>query len=242
MLAETARQSQWLGGYNIKVSGFPKIDILLEDKYDIRLPLWKANDRTKIKVIWAPHFNMKDGMNSTFHENYIWFLEFAKEHQEITWIVRPHPRMERGVLEKGIFQTSDEYKEYLRQWDILPNARVIPDGDYYDIFVSSDVMILDSVSFLAEYQFTGKPLLLLLPENKRELSELGKKLVSVLYTASGNDFKTIQEFLKNVENGIDPKREERIVFREEYLNYISLNKKTATDYIYDTIVEEIFGM
>lgn len=240
--AEIVSKKQRLEGYNIKSSGFPKMDLLIERKYNVRDCLWKTNDRTKLKVIWAPHFNMKKGMNGTFHENYIWFLKFAKEHQEVTWIVRPHPRMERGVLEQGVFQTEDEYKEYLNQWNGLTNARVIPSGDYYDIFAYSDAMILDSVSFLAEYQFTGKPLLLLQPECKRKLSELGEKLVSVLYTARGNDFEAIQQFLKEVMSGFDPKRKERIAFWDEYLNYVRINKKTATEYIYDTFLEEIFGM
>lgn len=240
--AEIASKKQRLEGYNIKASGFPKMDLLIENKYNVRDRLWKTNDKTKLKVIWAPHFNMKKGMNGTFHENYIWFLEFAKEHQEVAWVVRPHPRMERGVLEQGVFQTEGEYKEYLKQWDDLSNARVIPSGDYYDIFAYSDAMILDCVSFLAEYQFTGKPLLLLQPECKRALSELGEKLVSVLYTARGDDFQAIQRFLDETMIGIDPRKNERMYFWDEYLNYAGLNKKTATEYIYDTILDEIFGM
>lgn len=239
--AEIVRQRQRLQGYNIKVSGFPKVDTLLEKKYTVREDLWKINKKSKIKIIWAPHFNMRKGMNGTFHYNYVWFWEFAKNNPEISWIVRPHPRMERGVLEKGIFQTTDEYKQYLEKWNDLPNARVIPNGEYYDIFAFSDAMILDSVSFLAEYQFTEKPLLLLQPECKRTLSELGERLVSVLYTANGKDFKKIEEFLKNVELGIDLKKTERKNFLNEYLDYVKINKKTATEYIYDVIFKDIFG-
>lgn len=233
--------TQRMRGYNIQVSGMPKIDDLLEHTFREREKLWKNSADNMQKIIWAPHFNLRKGMNGTFRENYRWFYEYAKGHQEISWIVRPHPRMEWGVLEFGVFKSGAEYERYLEMWNELPNANVIKDGDYYDIFMSSDAMILDSVSFIAEYQYTGKPLLILEPEEPRSLNELGKALRNISYRARGNDFEQIQKFIKNVAKGYDPMKIERDAFRKQYLDYKTDTKKSATEYIYLKLEQSIFG-
>lgn len=232
---EEAERSERLRAYNVKVSGFPKVDIVLENRVLVRSSIWKETDKKRIRLIWAPHFNMKQGMNGTFYENYQWFFQYAKEHQEISWIVRPHPRMDSGVLAKGIFQSVEEYQAYLKQWDNLPNARVIPYGDYLDIFVTSDAMILDCMSFLSEYQYTGKPLLFLKPEQQRSMGEYGKHLVSHLYQSRGNDFEKISNFIDMILKKEDPMQEERKEFFDTYLNYISWNGVSASQFIFQTI-------
>lgn len=234
---EIAAKEQSLKGYNIAVSGFPKIDSLIKGKTCPRENFWKVNDSTQLKIIWAPHFNLDPGMNGTFYENYDWFYNFAKEHPEISWIVKPHPRMRIGAIKKGVFKSNAEYDIYISKWNDLNNALVRESGDYYDIFSTSDAMILDSLSFLAEYQFTGKPLLLLQPKELRSMSQLGEKLISVLYTARGNDFDCIIKFINNCLYNNDIAREDRRKFFDEYLNYQKRNGKLATDFIYDKFVD-----
>lgn len=232
---EAAETSERLRAYNVKVSGLPKLDVVLENRVSVRPSIWKETAKTCIRLIWAPHFNMKQGMNGTFYENYQWLFRHAKERPEISWIVRPHPRMESGVLDKGVFQNAEEYQAYLQQWDQLPNARVIPYGDYLDIFITSDAMILDSMSFLSEYQYTGKPLLFLQPEQPRHLGEYGNKLVSHLYQARGNDFEKISKFIDMVLKKEDPMQEERKEFFNTYLNYVGKNGVSASQFIFQTI-------
>lgn len=232
-----AAKEQSFNGYNIAVSGFPKIDLLLKKDFHVKKNIWKTNDSTKLKIIWAPHFNLELGMNGTFYENYSWFLEYAKEHTEISWIVKPHPRMRIGAVKKGVFNNSKEYDAYMNKWNELDNALVVESGDYYNIFSTSNAMILDSLSFLAEYQFTGKPLLLLQPEELRSMSEFGERLISVLYTARGNDFESIIRFINNCMQNIDIQKESREEFFHEYLDYEKKNGKMATDFIYDKFIE-----
>lgn len=237
---EITSRLQRLAGYNIRVSGLPKIDSLLEHKFHERKNLWKGIGSSAVKIIWAPHFNLRKGMNGTFGINYKWFYTYAKEHPEISWVVRPHPRMEWGVLQYGVFASSSEYTSYLDAWDALPNASVVVGGDYYDIFETSDAMILDSLSFLTEYQYTGKPLLWLEAEEPRSFSELGEKLLSVSYKAKGGDFAGIEAFIENVKSGIDPGEKGRKEYREQFLEDREDMGKTATEFIYDMIIREIF--
>lgn len=230
---------QRLGGYNVCVSGFPKLDTLINKNFVERTCLWKTTKQTCLKIIWAPHFNMINGMNGTFKENYIWLHEYAQKHKEISWIVRPHPRLPMGAVRAGVFQSTEEYYDYMEKWNRLPNACVWEGGEYYDIFATSDAMILDSVSFLAEYQFTEKPLLFLLPNEPRALNKLGEELLSVLYTARGNDFDAISKFICDLKKNEDPGKDERIKFKNEFLDYTKLHGKSATQYIYDVILSNI---
>lgn len=235
---EDASCHQRLNGYNIYASGLPKIDSLREGTYAKRADIWKS-DGTSLKLIWAPHFNPN---YSTFKENYQWLYNYAQTHREISWILRPHPRMESGVLQSGIFRTREDYKHYLDQWNELPNARVVERGDYYDIFDSSDGMILDSFSFVAEYQFTGKPLLFLKPQKPRALNQWGAELASVVYQAPGNDFRSIEEFIEHVKKHIDPQKEKR----EEFLHKVLLNYEgsslSASENVYKVIVSAVTNL
>lgn len=233
------QQYQMLGGYNTRLSGSPKMDELIEHTYIQRDNLWKTNDKTQYKIIWAPHFNMKKGMNGTFHENYKWFFQFASCHKEISWIVRPHPRMEWGVKEFHVFAEREEYLEYLRNWDALPNGKVILEGDYLDIFDSSDAMILDSISFRAEYQYTGKPMLILQSAFSRLMSATEEKLQKGVYLARGNDFEAIERFILE-EIGKDPRKEIRLQLFKECLDYKRKTGKLASQFIYDCICSDIF--
>ena len=227
-----------LKGFNAELSGFPKVDVLVDNQLTVRKDLWKTSEKTRCKIVWAPHFNMLDGMNGTFHENYRWFLQYAKDHPEISWIVRPHPRMEWGVLQKKLFSSAEEYHQYLADWDNLPNARVIPDGEYYDIFATSDAMILDSVSFTAEYQYTGNPMLILLPEHPRQMSQLGNAIVSASYCVRGNDHSGIESFIRRD----IPEDSRKILRKDMFHDHMDTRRITglsATEYIMHTIKTEL---
>lgn len=237
---ETANKEARLGSYNVEISGFPKIDELLEKSYKVRPKIWKIANKCEAKIIWAPHFNLIKGMNGTFYENYEWFFNYAKEHKEISWVIRPHPRMASGVTEKGIFNSVREYYEYLGKWDKLPNAQVIESGGYYDIFDSSDAIIHDCLSFIYEYLFTGKPMLRLVPEEDRLLNERAFCISKYIYSERGNNYDAIEEFINNVKHQIDSKRDIRLEFIRTNLDYRSFNGgKSASRYIFDAIKKQL---
>lgn len=237
-----AEKAERLKGYNSILSGFPKMDSYLkkQNKCINDNNCWQITSKTKCKIIWAPHFNLRKGMNGTFADNYRWFLEYAKKHKEISWVLKPHPRMEWGAIEYGVFASHDEYKAYIQEWNDLENATVVEHGDYFDLFITSDAMILDSISFLAEYQFTEKPMLFLHPDTPRHLNELGEKILESVYMANGKDFKQIESFL---ETGIkeDKLRNKRIALKENYLEYTNDTGLLASEYIFKSIKERLVG-
>lgn len=229
----TEKESR-LGAFNAVVSGLPKLDSFCDKTYIKRERIWKMAKgyENPIKLIWAPHWSMAKGTLGTFNLNYKWFYNYAKNHPELSWVVRPHPRLVSGAIAAGVFESEREYEEYMNSWDSLPNAAVIEGGGYYDIFDSSDAMIHDSISFLAVYLYTGKPMLRLLPDYPRAMNELGREIEEVVYSVNGDDFESIENFIGDVRQGVDKSREARIRLFDNTLNYFKLNGKCSTDFIY----------
>lgn len=216
---------------NAKYIGFPKMD-----KY-----YQSANDRRSDKkiIIYAPHHSVHRTVelkSATFADNYKEILALAKKHHESTyWIYKPHPSLRGTSVVAGIFKSGTEYDEYEEQWRRLGNAEVVSQGDYFPLFKESDAMITDSVSFLAEYQFTNKPLLLL-ESGKIKYNDFGKSIVEILYRCPGSDITGIESFIQDVIDGRDVMKEKRIDFFEKNLAYMQ-NGISANQRIYQDILE-----
>lgn len=227
------------GMLNMIFSGYPKMDSFYNHQMiHIRESLWKESGDRKIRIIYAPGIisaNSKANF-STFMDNAAWIYEYAKNHIKTTsWVYRPHPYLARSLVE-GQFMKREEYEQYEKGWEDLPNATVIQGGDYYDIFISSDSMILDSISFVSGYQYTGKPLLYL--ENKgSEYNAYGNKIMKILYRVKGSDLEGIQKYIEQVLIEKDDwMLQRRQKFFRKYLDYKGLNKgMSASEYIFKDI-------
>ena len=235
-----------LKGKNVTYSGYAKMDYFLEKhllKEDVISCLWKIPDGRRAndikKVIIAPHYSISSGgpiQYSTFHKN-LWFLLFlAKKYRDsVSFVFKPHPNLRCYAVGSGLFHTYKDYDEYLREWNELPNAKVVQEENYLEYFLTSDAMIMDSGSFLAEYLYTGKPVLYLRRPEQAFL-DIGWKIIDANYSAPGEDYLKIEEFLEDVViRGNDTKKADREkVFLEEY-NYKKINGKSATEVICEDV-------
>ena len=222
------------------VSGLPKLDTFFKDKSQISFA-WKMARPDAKKIIWAPHWSMNFGVfYSTFQHNYKFMYEFAKAHPETSWVVKPHPRLMVAAFETGIFPSVAAYEEYLQAWNDLPNAQVFTGAYYQDIFATSDGMILDSLSFIAEYQYTHKPMIYMLNSEQEEFTELGKKILAASYIVDGKNLEQIAAALQKIFiEGNDPLKSARQKVFDEELNYYHRNGMDASDFIYKTIAKEL---
>lgn len=179
---------------NVVISGYPKLDQYLSDKKDYSY--WKNGDSNKKRIIWAPHWSFcnPEWSYSTFDKNYRNFYEYAKENHEIDWIVKPHQRLYYWAVEKEIM-SEEEVEEYFQLWNQLPNATVYKGGNYMDIFITSDALITDCGSFLAEYLPTKKPVLHLYNEKGR-FNEVGQKIIDSYYRCI--NFEDVVRYIENV--------------------------------------------
>lgn len=232
-----------VGKLNMVFSGYPKMDHFYNSStIEVREMLWKEDKKEKVRIIYAPGIVSTDSTAnfSTFMENAMWIYEYAKSHLETTsWIYRPHPYLAKS-LEDGQFMKREEYEAYERGWRELPNANVICGGDYYDIFISSDGMILDSISFVSGYQYTGKPLLFL-EKSSPEYNLYGDKIMRIVYRSKGDDWSKIQDFIEHVlVEKQDYMYEKRKRFFRKYLDYKTFNKGVlASEYIFRDIVRSL---
>ena len=198
---------------NAVVVGYPKLDTYLEPVKDNKV--WKSPEKTKI--IYAPHHSFESsGLKlATFRENGKLILEWAKSHPETTWIFKPHPQFKYTLMTNNIMSTQ-EIEEYYEEWSKI--AIIYEQGDYFDIFKSSDLMITDCGSFLAEYLPTKKPLIRPINSESIELNEIGQLVTREYYCTKDN-----QELLNVLEevvvNGNDYKKEERIKLASETFDF-----------------------
>ena len=163
-------------------------------------------------VIYAPHFSFPvEGFDrlltySTFLDNGKLILQYAKQHPEIKWVFKPHPRLWVELQERKIWSVS-EINSYYEEWAKI--GTVCTTSDYTEHFQKSFAMITDCGSFLTEYSCMDRPLIRLyyhkdnLPPNP-----IMTKLYKTFYYAHNNE-----ELLNLLDSVIgkreDPLQEER---------------------------------
>ena len=167
---------------NCVVVGYPKLDVYNKRDFVDAEKYWR--DPQKIKVIYAPHHSVNDTFRfSTFSYNHDFILHLARR-TDTTWVFKPHPMLRRAVISAGLM-TREEIDKYYQSWAEI--GRVYDQGDYFDIFKSSDVMITDCGSFLAEYLPSGKPLIRLINDESCPLDRLGRFISGGFYNVHTND-------------------------------------------------------
>ena len=222
-------------------SGYPRTDIFFDKNSNFQFT-WKMARPDAKKIIWAPHWSIGEGTTyATFQWNYQFLYDFAKAHPEISWVVKPHPGLFFAAVKEKVFLTIEAFKEYLQSWHNLPNAQVYTGGYYQAIFATSDGMIQDCSSFIAEYQFVDNPMIYLTRAGEK-FNPLGTEILKVSYTVDGKDFDTIAATIQRVFiEGDDYKAAERRAVFDKYLNYPKLNGMPASEFIYKNIADDVKG-
>ena len=220
-------------------SGYPRMDIFFKQNADFKFD-WKMTRPDAKKIIWAPHWSINAVTRyATFQWNYKFMYEFAKAHPEISWVVKPHPNLFYRAIDSKLFPNAKAFNEYLQAWNELPNAQVYTGGYYQAVFATSDGMIHDSGSFIAEYQYVDKPMIFLTREGEF-FNDLGNAILDVSYCVDGKDHKAIAATLKRVIiDGNDFKAAARRELFDKHLNYPKYNGMLAGEFIYHSIADEL---
>ena len=163
-------------------------------------------------------------------------FELAKKYEnEIQIAFKPHPMLKPYLYNKWGKQSTDSY---YNKWAQFKNGQ-LETGEFEDLFLTSDAMILDSISFIAEYTAVNKPALFTIGNSSRvNLNDFGNINFTVLYHTKNDMKKDIEEFVQNVViKGRDYKRAGRQSFITNYL--MPPNGKSSAENIYDNIIDEI---
>jgi len=220
-------------------SGFPKLDVFFEEKNSLHYD-WKMTRPDATKIIYAPHWSIDEGvMYSTFQWNYQFMFDFAKNHPETSWVIKPHPSLLNSAVRRGLFPSVEAFEEYLQAWDNLPNAKLETGAYYQAIFATSDGMIQDCSSFIGEYQYTHKPMIFL-TRDTQVFNDLGNELMEVIYCVDGQDLKGIEDMMQKIFiDKQDPWYDKRMEFFDKYCNYKKLNGMSASEYVFRTIAKDL---
>ena len=172
-------------------------------------------DRKKL-IIWAPHHTITESWFplATFLKNHDFFQKLANRTEDLVdWVFKPHPALKAKLYRHpdwGVART----EKYFKFWSEQKNTK-IQEGDYIDLFVESDAMILDSATFVGEYHFVDKPMLYLMNEGAyKHFTELGRDALEACDIAY--DINQIEKFVQKIVDGIDTAKEKRKFFLEKY--------------------------
>lgn len=226
-------------GKNAVASGYPKLDALR----DITMPdPWGANHDAK-RIIWAPHFTI---MENRHIQGYSCFLEMAASmldlarrfSRHLQFAFKPHPNL-KGVLYDHPHWGPERTEEYWRAWaEEIPGA-IVAETDYMALFLHSDAMILDSISFISEYMVTGKPMLFTIRDKsiREKWNEYGLQTFNLCYHAEDLE-QDVSAFLSDIIlEKKDDLYEQRIAFVKE--NLVPAGNKSASENIYELLLREI---
>lgn len=227
---------------NTIVTGYPGMDRLLQKDYQPS-DVWKIKDKKVKRIIWAPHHSLS-GMGSllnysTFLKYADFMLEIANQFQSNIQIAfKPHPIL-RLLLCRDENWGKKRTVEYYQKWAEMNNGQLI-EGDYMDLFFTSDAMIHDCGSFLIEYLYTNKPVMFLWNDDSipQRFNEVGKMALTKLYR--GNNENDIEKFINDIIiNGNDSLKEERTQFFTTVIT--PPNQVTASENIFNDIKSTIFN-
>ena len=224
-------------GINSIVTGLPIVDEFRQEVYPSP---WKHQTSPRKKLIWAPHWTITEDSSilpsySNFLEMAEYMLHFAKSHMDKVQVAfKPHPHLKRQLYKHPDWG-KERTEAYYAEWEHGENTQ-LEQGDYVNLFMTSDAMIHDSSSFCCEYMLTGKPVLFMVKNEEMQVSQLNEMARDVFYAQYlGYSLADIETFLANqVFNAQDPRKEGRKQVAAKYL--IPPNGKTAAENIISAIL------
>ena len=227
---------------NTVVTGAPGMDKLLQKNYQ-PADVWKIKNKSLKRIIWAPHHTIPGkGASldySTFLKYYNFMLNIARKYEgQIQIAFKPHPLL-RSKLGMEDVWGKEKTDVYYNKWAELPNGQ-LNEGEYVDLFYTSDGMIHDSASFIVEYLYTNNPVMFLANDDNvsDRLNEIGKIALSKFYLAKKRE--DIIQFIENVIiKGNDIMKVERIQFFNSTIK--PSNNLTASENIFNDLKKSIFN-
>lgn len=214
---QTAHRLMTNKGSNVVAVGEPHA----EEYEGVGRDVWKPQGTPCRRVIWAPHHSFKPE-SKLRRTAFLWaagaMKELAEEYAgKIQFAFKPHPRLYVEMLTHPQWG-EERTRAYFDFWRTSPNTQ-LEEGGFIDLFKTSDALIHNCNSFIAEYLYTGKPALFLTDEAvalKGEMNGFGRAALDSHYIAATKE--EVRSFLEStVLGGDDPNRGLR---EEAYATYL----------------------
>ncbi|MDY6143828.1 MAG: hypothetical protein SPI14_06470 [Arcanobacterium sp.] len=198
-LAHKAQQGvPALAGRQFRVTGHPKADVLRSMKDAAREP------ECHFTVLWSAHHSIGDDWTrfGTFPHAWKVMAQLAQSHPSWHIVFSPHPALVSMLDAAQPPLSKAEVQEFWSVWKDLPNTSVIGGGGYESVFVDSDVLLTDGLSWLLEYQFMEKPVVFIEREGHRPFNEFGRRVLDGVHTIHHAD--EIPHVLETIKHGNTP--------------------------------------
>jgi len=213
---QLSKTEQMVHGRNVVNTGYPGIELLIDNNYTPNSQPWKLGISSLKRIIWAPHHTIEKGKfgHTCFLEYCDFMLEIVKKYEEkVQFVFKPHPIL-RSKLD--LLWGKEKTDAYYNKWANMPNS-TIHESDYIDLFLTSDAMIHDSGSFIVEYLYVNKPVMRTLSDYplSEVFNKFGLDCLKQYYMSTSKE--DIEQFIQNVINGVDPMKEQRTKFVNEVL-------------------------
>lgn len=237
--SEISRKVSYIKSKNIVVSGYPGFDSYLYTcRNSTRKTPWPKDNRKKI--IWAPHHTLESSKYNTNHSTFLQYHDFFKEmvdrfQDKVCFAFKPHPnlRVKLYAMDEWGQEMTEDYFNWWRQNE----SSLLMEGDYEDLFIHSDALIHDSVSFLAEYLCLGKPSCYLIKDESKLNKFLNKfGLLLLEYHTKVHSEDEISSFIESIISG-----ESEIKNTSRVPSFLKVNEIASSEFIYKDIIDSIFA-
>ena len=220
---------------NLVTTGYLPYDTFITPKSDS--DYWKIKDKKIKRIIWAPHHSIIAKEGELRYSTFLLYCEFMKEmaikyRDQIQIVFKPHPLL-RVTLSKHLWGET-RTNAYYSFWEDQVNTN-FSNGEYINLFKSSDALIHDCGSFEVEYLYVNNPVLYLANYNpESQFNEIGKEALKCHYLATTSE--QIEEFILNVIlSGDDILLKKRTEFYNNYL--LPPNNKTVAENILAELIK-----
>lgn len=230
---EVGKRYGYRDGENIVVWGHPRFDLLSRNYLDHIPAEWASKIKGKKVLCWCPHHTIEGPEKvSTWFENYKTIFSLTEQYDNILLLWRPHPMLFGALVNDG-YMTQDELNVFIKEKSEKENIILDLNSDYNMAFQISDAMITDGTTFSAAYLYMDRPLMLTIPDiNMYYNSEEAEKGFYL-----GNTPEDIEHFFDIVSRGEDPKKDERIEYKNKTL--FLPEGQTVAEYIAENLVKSL---
>ncbi|MEY4102209.1 MAG: hypothetical protein RIR88_343 [Actinomycetota bacterium] len=222
---------------HVYLTGTPKIDALLAARDTVK-PFWplpSRGDEGRFKLLWAPHHSFGPGWLNFGHfvDTCEHMLQWATKHPEADVVFRPHPFL-FGTLRDEDLMTEKQVERWRSAWDALPNTCTDKSSSFPELFLASDALLTDGVSFLAEYPLvTGRPSIFWEKPDHWAFTAMGEKAAAASVTVSSAN--EVDAALQHAMSGQLPSRREQI---EALIHAVSPNPGRAAETIVELVAKD----
>jgi CDP-glycerol glycerophosphotransferase (TagB/SpsB family) len=192
------------GNSHVHFLGSPKIDSLRHEAQKAK-GSWPIKG-SGYRVVWAPHHSysphwLNFGVFSKIKNQ---MLDFAKQNPDIQIVLRPHPFLWGTLTDRKVI-SEQELNSWRAQWDGLANTSVDEDGSYAELFLATDILVTDGISFLGEYPLiAGKPTIFFENEGHWQFTVVGELAADA--SVRVKTFSELEEAIKSARENSLPDR------------------------------------